>query len=56
MFKVGHQPDKGSTGCPAWDGGLQSGALTPNGSYLVMSGQEPAQAKGLLGLCKAHLG
>ena len=30
MFKVGHQPDRGSTGCLAWDGGLQSGVLTPN--------------------------
>ena len=30
MFKVGHQLDKGSTACLAWDGGLQSGALTPN--------------------------
>ena len=30
MLEVGHQPGKGSTGCLAWDGGLQSGALTPN--------------------------
>ena len=63
MFKVGHQPDKGVhwlSGVGWWPAvrcvntKLDKGSVFSHRSYLVMSGQGPAQARGLLGLCKAR--